>query len=54
VPHLLPCVSHVHLFYNRADVKASNIVGVVEVVAEVIFGEVERDEEACVVWRKSL
>jgi hypothetical protein len=47
---LFACVAHGHLFYEGSDVEASDIVGVVEVVPEIILGEVERDEEARVVW----
>jgi hypothetical protein len=54
MPWLFACVAHRHLFYIGANVEASDIVGVVEVVSEVILGEVERDEEARVVWREVL
>jgi hypothetical protein len=47
---LLTDVAHGHLFYEGSDVEASDVVGVVEVVPEIILGEVERDEEARVVW----
>jgi hypothetical protein len=47
---LLTGVAHGHLFYEGSDVEASDVVGVVEVVPEIILGEVERDEEARVVW----
>jgi hypothetical protein len=50
MPWLFACVAHGHLFYEGSDVEASDIVGVVEVVPEIILGEVERDEEARVVW----
>ena len=49
MPWLLARVAHGHLFYVGPDVEASHVVGVVEVVAEIVFGEVEWDEEACVV-----
>lgn len=47
---LFACVSHGHLFYVGPDVEALDVVGVVEVVPEIVLGEVERDEEARVVW----
>jgi hypothetical protein len=50
---LLACVAHGHLFYVGSNVVAFDVVGVVQVVAEVVLRKVERDEEACVVWRES-
>jgi hypothetical protein len=47
---LLACVAHGHLFYEGSDVEASDVVGVVEVVPEIILGEIEWDEKARVVW----
>lgn len=46
---LLLRVAHRHLLDKGTNVVAFDGVGVVEVVAEIIFGEVERDEEARVV-----
>ena len=37
MPWLFARVPHWHLFYIRSDVEAFNIVGVVEVVAEVVL-----------------
>jgi hypothetical protein len=50
MPHLFPCVTHGHLFHIRSDIEAFDIVGVVEVVAKVVLGKVERYEEARMIW----
>jgi hypothetical protein len=51
MPRLFACVSYGHLFYVRPYVEASDVVGVEEVVAEVVLGEVEWDKETRVIWR---
>lgn len=43
-------VSDGHLFDVRADIEAFDVVCVVEVVAEIVFREIERYFEARVVW----
>jgi hypothetical protein len=50
MPHLFTCVADWHLFHVRSDVEAFDIVRVVEVVAEIVLGKIERDEEARMVW----
>ena len=50
MPGLLLCIADGHLLDIGSDVQALHVVGVEEVVAEVVLGEVERDEEACLVW----
>jgi hypothetical protein len=52
MPWLYACVPYGHLFDIGPDVEASDVVGVVEVVSQIVLGEVERDEEARVVWRE--
>ena len=49
---LLPGVTHRQLLYERANRMYLDIVCVVEVVAEIVFGEVERDEELGLVGRE--
>lgn len=46
-------VAYGHLFYIGANVEALYIVGVVEVVAKVILGEIKRNEKARVIGRKT-
>jgi hypothetical protein len=50
MPWLFPYVTYGHLFYVGSDVEAFDAIGVVEVVAEIVLGEIERDKEARVVW----
>jgi len=50
--HLLARVAYGHLLDVRPYAVAFDVVGMEQVVAEVILREVERDEEACVVWRQ--
>ena len=50
MPWLFARISYRHLFDEGADVEAFDVVGVVEVVAKIVFGEVEWDEEARMVW----
>lgn len=49
MPLLIACVADRHLFHVGSDVEAAHVVRVIEVVAEVVFGKVKWDEEACVV-----
>jgi hypothetical protein len=50
MPWLFARISYGHLFDEGADVEAFDVVGVVEVVAKIVFREVEWDEEARMVW----
>lgn len=47
---LYRCVADGHLFDVGPNVEAFDVVGVIEVVAEIVLGEVERNEEARVIW----
>jgi hypothetical protein len=54
MPLLFPGIAYRHLFDVGSDVEAFDVVGVVEVVAQIVLGEVERDEEARMIGRDVL
>jgi hypothetical protein len=43
---LLLCVAHGHLLYETSDIEAFDLVCVEKVIAEIVLGEIEWDEEA--------